>query len=72
MILKFQIIKSVVVDEVKRATYLKAKIDGATDDRAIKMSFNEAAGDEAVHENTLPLILPKYQRVFRCTCEIRQ
>lgn len=53
MILKFQIIKSVVVDEVKRATYLKAKIDGATDDRAIKMSFNEAAGDEAVHENTL-------------------
>lgn len=53
MILKFQIIKSVVVDEVKRVTYLKAKIDGAADDRAIKMSFNEAAGDEAVHENTL-------------------
>ena len=53
MILKFQIIKSVVVDEVKRATYLKAKIDGATDDRAIKMSFNEVAGDDAVHENTL-------------------
>lgn len=53
MILKFQIIKSVVVDEVKRATYLKAKMDGAADDRAIKASFNEAAGDEDVHENTL-------------------
>ena len=53
MILKFQIIKSVVIDEVKRATYLKAKIDGAIDDKAIKMSFNEAAGDEEVHERTL-------------------
>lgn len=53
MTIKFQIIKSVVIDEVKRATYLKAKIDGATDDKAIKMSFNEAAGDEDVHERTL-------------------
>ena len=45
MILKFQIIKSVVIDEVKRATYLKAKIYAAIYDKAIKMSFNEAAGD---------------------------
>jgi hypothetical protein len=53
MIIKFQIIKSVVIEAVKSATYLKAKIDSASDDRATKLGFNEAAGDDAVHESVL-------------------
>lgn len=53
MIIKFQIVKSVIINEVKNATFLKAKMDGASDDRAIKMSFNEAAGTEDVHDQTL-------------------
>ena len=53
MIIKFQIVKSAVLNEVKNATFLKAKVDGATDDKAIKLSFNEAAGTEDVHEQTL-------------------
>lgn len=53
MIVKFQIVKSAVIDEVKATTYLKAKMDGSSDDRAIKASFNEAAGEDSVHENTL-------------------
>lgn len=53
MIIKFQIVKSAVINEVKNATFLKAKMDGATDDKAIKMSFNEAAGTEEVHDQTL-------------------
>lgn len=53
MIIKFQIIKSVIVEAVKVTTYLKAKMDGAADDRAIKASFQEAAGDEDAHEQVL-------------------
>lgn len=53
MIIKFQIIKSVVVEAVKATTYLKAKVDGSTDDKAVKLSFNEAAGDDDVHERVL-------------------
>ena len=53
MIIKFQIVKSVVIGAVKRATYLKAKVDSAADERAIKLGFNEAAGDDEVHEATL-------------------
>lgn len=53
MIIKFQIIKSVIVNEVKNVTFLKAKMDGSADDKAIKLSFNEAAGTEEVHDQTL-------------------
>ena len=53
MIIKFQIIKSVVMEAVKSTTYLKAKIDTAADEKAAKVSFNEAAGDDEVHERTL-------------------
>lgn len=53
MIIKFQIVKSVVIEAVKSATYLKAKIDTASDERAVKVGFNEAAGDDAVHESVL-------------------
>ena len=53
MIIKIQIIKSVVMEAVKSTTYLKAKIDTAVDEKAAKVSFNEAAGDDEVHERTL-------------------
>lgn len=53
MIIKFQIIKSVVIEAVKATTYLKAKIDTAADNNAAKVGFNEAAGDDQVHERVL-------------------
>lgn len=53
MIIKFQIIKSVVIEAVKSTTYLKAKVDSAADENAVKLGFNEAAGDDEVHENLL-------------------
>ena len=53
MIIKFQIIKSVVIEAVKSTTYLKAKVDSAADENAVKVGFNEAAGDDDVHENLL-------------------
>lgn len=36
MIIKFQIIKSVVMEAVKSTTYLKAKIDTAADEKQRK------------------------------------
>lgn len=53
MIIKFQIIKSVVIEAVKSTTYLKAKVDSAANENAVKVGFNEAAGDDEVHENLL-------------------
>lgn len=53
MIIKFQIVKSVVIEAVKATTYLKAKVDSAADEKAVKIGFNEAAGDDEVHESTL-------------------
>ena len=53
MIIKFQIIKSVAIEAVKSTTYLKAKVDSAADENAVKVGFNEAAGDDEVHENLL-------------------
>lgn len=53
MIIKIQIIKSVVIEAVKSTTYLKAKVDSAADENAVKVGFNEAAGDDEVHENLL-------------------
>lgn len=53
MIIKFQIVKSLVMEAVKAATYLKGKIDEATQQNAEKFSYNETAGDDEVHERTL-------------------
>lgn len=53
MIIKFQIVKSVVVEAVKSTTYLKGKIDDASNNGASKYSYQETAGDDEVHERTL-------------------
>lgn len=53
MIIKFQIIKSFVVEAVKSATYLKSKVDEAADPKATKIAYQETAGDDPVHENAL-------------------
>lgn len=53
MIIKIQIIKSSIVDEVKRATYLKGRMDASADEKATKMSLAETVGDDDVHERTL-------------------
>lgn len=52
MIIKFQIIKSVIIEAVKAATYLKGKIDEAAQPGQ-KTPYFEIAGDEEVHERTL-------------------
>lgn len=53
MIIKFQIVKSLVVEAVKSATYLKGKMDASADSKASKIAYEETAGDDLVHENTL-------------------
>lgn len=53
MIIKIQILKSLVVEAVKAATYLKGKMDEAANSNASKVSYNEIAGDDEVHERTL-------------------
>lgn len=53
MIIKFQIVKTLVVDAVKAATYIKGKMDAAADANATKISNQETAGDNDVHENVL-------------------
>ncbi len=53
MIIKFQIVKSAVLEEVKNATFLKGRVDSAADEKATKLSFQETAGTEEVHERTL-------------------
>ena len=53
MIIKIQILKSLVVEAVKAATYLKGKMDEAANTNASKVSYNEIAGDDEVHERTL-------------------
>lgn len=53
MIIKFQIVKTAVLEEVRNATYIKARTDGASDERAAKVIHNEAAGTDDVHERTL-------------------
>lgn len=53
MIIKIQIVKSVVVGAVKAATYLKGKMDQAADEKAAKISSQETAGDEEIHESVL-------------------
>lgn len=53
MIIKFQIAKSVVVEAVKSATYIKGKIDEASDSKATKIAYQETAGDDSVHESLL-------------------
>lgn len=53
MIIKFQIFKSAILEEVKNATYLKGQMDSAADEKATKLSYQETAGTEEVHERTL-------------------
>lgn len=53
MIIKFQIAKQAVVNAVKIATYLKGKIDEASDPKAAKLAGQEIATDDEVHENAL-------------------
>ncbi len=53
MIIKFQILKSVVVDAVKSATYLKGKMDSSLQNGAEKASYQETAGEDEVHIRTL-------------------
>ena len=53
MIIKFQIVKQAVVNAVKTATYLKGKIDEASDPKAAKLAGQEIATDDEVHESTL-------------------
>lgn len=53
MTIKFQIIKAVIIEAVKSTTYLKGKVDSASDDKAVKVGRQETAGDEEVHERTL-------------------
>ena len=56
MIIRFQIVKSAVIEAVKNATYMKARIDSAADEKATKMSLQETAGTEDVHDRTLTTI----------------
>lgn len=53
MIIKFQILKSAVVDAVKSATYIKGRMDKVSADGADKVSYHETAGDEEIDERTL-------------------
>ncbi len=53
MIIKFQILKSAILEEVKNATFLKGRVDSAADEKATKLSFQETAGTEEMHERTL-------------------
>lgn len=53
MIIKFQILKSKVVSSVKATTYLKGKVDESANQNAERLSYNETAGDEEVHEQKL-------------------
>lgn len=53
MIIKFQIIKSVVLAAVKAATYLKAQADVAAQPTAAKLAYTETAGDDDIHESIL-------------------
>lgn len=53
MIIKFQILKSLVVDTVKTTTYMKGKVDESADPNAQKLSYHETAGDDETHESVL-------------------
>lgn len=53
MIIRFQILKSLVVDTVKTTTYMKGKVDESTDPNAQKLSYHETAGDDETHESIL-------------------
>lgn len=53
MIIRFQIVKSVVISSVKLTTYLKGKIDASGDPNALKLSTNETAGDGEADEQKL-------------------
>ena len=68
MIIKFQIVKSVVIGAVKRATYLKAKVDSAADEKAIKLGFNEAAGDDDANDDSTAAASMEHAAVGKLCC----
>lgn len=45
--------KNVVIDAVKTDTHIKGTIDKSMDDNASRLGYNEAAGDDEVHERKL-------------------
>ena len=56
MIIKFQILKSLVIETVKSTTFMKGKIDESAGDAATqKVSYHETAGDDETHERMLTL-----------------
>jgi len=53
MKIKFDITKSLVFESVKTETYLKGSIDEAANQGAVKLRYNETAGDIEAHERKL-------------------
>lgn len=53
MIIQFQIVKSIIIEAVKAATYLKGKVDEASAQPGQRTPYFETAGDDEVHERTL-------------------
>lgn len=68
MIIKFQILKSIVIDQVKSTTYIKGKMDESQVQNGTKLSYNEIAGDDEVHERMLTMdfdtALEKLKTIF--------
>lgn len=52
MIIKFQIIKSIIKEAVQNATYLKGQIDKTTQNASTSVLQSEIMGDETLHERT--------------------
>lgn len=53
MVIKFQILKSLVVEAVKSATYLKGQVDRQAQNATAAVVASESIGDEEVHERAL-------------------
>lgn len=52
MIIKFQILKSIVREAVQNATYIKGQIDKTTQNASNSVMQSETMGDETIHERT--------------------
>ena len=57
--------KNVVIDAVKTDTHIKGTIDKSMDDNASRLGYNEAAGDDEVHERKLERTFVACGRDFR-------
>lgn len=47
------LIPSLIIEAVKGETYLKGRVDRASDDKAIALAYSEQAGDDVYHERKL-------------------